>query len=516
MMPASPSAVEFKSVSRIYSMDSIDGKNSVLRANDKLSFTIAQGSIHGLIGENGAGKSTAMKILFGLEQADEGEILLFGKKVRFNSATEAMNSGISMVHQHFMLSENETALENFMLMQKNSAPFSWRSKKQELNEAKKLSKNFGLEIPWEKLVQDLSVGEQQRLEILKALSQNGKILILDEPTAVLTPYETQDLFKKLKDLKSQGYTIILITHKLKEVLQITDYITVMQKGKVTTSLKTTEATVEILTEKMIGKSHENFRLLASSAPQASQKRLHLSKINVEHSGSHLEIENLSVNSGEIVGVAGVEGNGQKELLKLLLHPKKFKKISGEIEILGKDTKKFSTQQLRQLSIGIFPEDRLRYGSVLNLNLLQNFILGYQRKFFTNSFLFPWKKALQICLEQIQKFNVVPGNPQARFSSLSGGNQQKLVAARELFLKPDLLLVSQPTRGVDVGASAFIHQQILAARNSGAAILLISSELDELIHLSDRVIVLYRGRIQAEFSRLQFSENKIGAAMGGIS
>ena len=505
-------AVEFKSVSRIY---------NVHRANDQLSFSMAAGCIHGLIGENGAGKSTAMKMLFGLEKPDEGEILVFGKKVNFSSATAAMNSGIAMVHQHFMLSENETALENFLLMRKNVKTFGWRNHKEELLQAQELSKNYDFEIPWLKPVCELSVGEQQRLEILKALSRHGKILILDEPTAVLTPQEIQDLFKKLRELKKQGHTIILITHKLKEVLEITDSITVMRQGKVTTSLNTSEASVDFLAEKMIGhkmRAAGNFAEagVASATTPFGEKKLQLKELRAETLDFKLDISSLEVHAGEILGIAGVEGNGQKELIQLLMHPKKFKKIEGHLEILGHDTRFYSTRALRQLSLGFFPEDRLRWGSVPSLNLLQNFILGYQRKLLAAKKFLPWNELFKICAEQIKKFNVRPESPLALFSSLSGGNQQKLVVARELYLNPNLILASHPSRGVDIGATEFIHQQLLDAKKGNAAILLISSELDELIKLSDRIVVLYRGRIQAEFSRSHFNENKIGAAMGGIS
>lgn len=521
-------AVEFKNVSRIY------GSN---RANDRLSFSVDAGSIHGLIGENGAGKSTAMKMLFGLEKPDEGEISVFGQPIHFSSATEAMSAGVAMVHQHFMLSENATALENFLLMRGKTKALAWRKPRKELLEAQQLSQNYGFEIPWMKPVRELSVGEQQRLEILKALSRKGRILILDEPTAVLTPSEIKDLFKKLRELKNRGYTVILITHKLKEVLEITDEVTILRQGQVTAQLKTAQVDAEILAEKMMGHAlNKAFRkldsdsslnsdsnslassslALASSDKNHENKKLILEKVKARKTDFTLDIASLEVRAGEIVGLAGVEGNGQKELVELLLHPQKFRSIEGQVEILGQKTKKFSTHQIRQLSMGVFPEDRLRWGAVSSMNLVENFLLGYHRKWHADKKILAWKELSKVVNEQIKKFNIKASGPKAAFSSLSGGNQQKLVAARELYSEPQLLVVSQPTRGVDIGAAEFIHQQLLtAAKNKNTAILLISSELDELLKLSDRILVIYRGSIQTQFSRSQYDENKIGAAMGGL-
>lgn len=499
-------AVEFKNVSRIYER---------CRANDHLSFSITQGSIHGLIGENGAGKSTAMKMLFGLEQPDEGEIFVFGQKVQFSSATEAMNSGIAMVHQHFMLAENLTALENFMLVQSSSSPWQLRNKRSELALAEEFARSYHFTIPWLKPINELSIGEQQRLEILKALSRRGKILILDEPTAVLTPHEIQEFFKKLRALKSQGQTLILITHKLKEVLEITDEVTILRQGKVVDRLQTAQANASILSEKMIGHRLETLQVTSAEMTSAKDKtkKLRLKNIKAETASARLEVPLLEITGGEILGIAGVEGNGQQELIDLLLHPKSFKKIEGELELLGQSTLGLSTSRLRQLSLGVLPEDRLHRGSVSTMNLTENFLLGYQHQMKWG--FISWAELEKETNKNIQKFNVVPADPLARFSSLSGGNQQKLVAARELSHNPELIFAFQPTRGVDIGAADFIHRQILAAKNRQAAVLLISSELDELLKLSDRILVFFRGRVQAEFSRSSFNENKIGAAMGGF-
>ncbi len=501
-------AIEFRKVSKTY---------GACRANDDLSFKVTAGSIHGFIGENGAGKSTAMKMLFGLETPDSGEIFVFGQHIRFSSATDGIQAGIAMVHQHFMLAENLTALENFLLIQNSSRPWSLRNYSAELAEAQKFAQSYNFEIPWMKPVHELSVGEQQRLEILKALSQRGKILILDEPTAVLTPQETEELFKRLTELKKQGHTLILITHKLKEVLEITDEITILRQGKVVASMKTSEATPSLLAEKMIG--HSLDQESESSLPRSTSKnealRLNLQNIKAVKNNVQLHIPALKLHHGEIIGIAGVEGNGQKELTELLLNPKSFSSIEGELEILGTSMKNHSTAQIRELSLGVFPEDRLRLGSISSMNLVQNFLLGYQKKFSAAGKLLSWASLKLKTMEGIEKFSVSPSDPMNTFSSLSGGNQQKLVAARELYFKPDLIFAFHPTRGVDIGAAHFIHQQLLAAKARGAGVLVISSELDELLKLSDRILVLYRGQIQAQFSREQFDENQIGAAMGGI-
>lgn len=502
-------AVEFKKISKRF--------GSTV-ANDQISFTVAPGTIHGIIGENGAGKSTAMKILFGFYEADEGEVLIHGKPVQLTSPTEAMKAGIGMVHQHFMLAEPVTALDNILLHHSGPA-FGKLNRAKEKVRLEALAESYGFNIDLSAPVEELSVGAQQRLELLKILSHNSDIIILDEPTAVLTPQEVQDLFRNLKTLRDQGKTILLITHKLKEVIGITDNVTIFRAGQVIGCRKTTETQSSELAELMVGR-----RLTAPTERTTSvaAKEILCFKDLSAQLGDH-QVQNLhfQVHSQEIVGIAGVEGNGQDVLIRALLEPDSLKRksVKGEVHIVGKTSvtshNKKSAQQIRALGVGAFPEDRLRFGALAQKSLLENFLLGRQRlKQFTRGIFLNQKALLKATSEALKSYDIRPQNPQLNFSQLSGGNQQKLVVARELADQPSLILAAQPTRGVDIGAIEFIHQQLRDARDRGAGVLLISSELDELLTLSDRILVMYKGRIVKEFSRQEFNETAIGAAMGG--
>lgn len=485
-------AVEFKNVSKHF---------GDVKANSDISFQTAAGSIHGIIGENGAGKSTAMKILFGLYRVDSGSVLIHGSEVSFKSSIDAMNSKIGMVHQHFMLAEPLTALDNILLQQKGSA-FSVLPRAEQKKRLQEISKHYGFEIDLDAKVKDLSVGVQQRLEILKILSEDSEILILDEPTAVLTPQEVQDLFTNLRKLKNEGKTILIITHKLKEVMSLTDAVTVFRAGAVVGNKKTSETSVEDLAEMMVGRRlqypQERKTSIDSSAPVLEVKNLHC-----ELQSAQIHDINLKVHRREILGIAGVEGNGQDILIRALLNKQDLKRrsFSGEIVIHG--------------SQASFPEDRLRFGALANCPVWENFLLGQQQfvKFKTGFFL-KTKEILKAAHSAIKNYDIRPQNVFLPFENLSGGNQQKLVVARALTQNPDFILAAQPTRGVDIGAIEFIHNQLRHSRDEGAGILLISSELDELMSLSDRIIVIYKGRFIAELSREQFNEIEIGAAMGG--
>lgn len=495
-MSISP-AIEFRKVSRFYGNQ---------KANDQVSFSVQEGHIHGIVGENGAGKSTAMKLLFGLETPDTGEIYVFGKKVNFKNSIQAMKEGIGMVHQHFMLADEMTALENFLLFKENRSFLRKINWKEELALAQKISLEYGFPLRWELPVNKLSVGEQQRLEILKALSLKGKILILDEPTAVLTPQEADDFFSKLLELKSKGHTILIITHKLKEVLKLTDAVTVFRKGKVIQNFKTGSLSIDHLAEAMVGR--KIFFEKRNLHPKNFKNEEVLKLENLQFKNQSLNIKSLHIQAGEIVGLAGVEGNGQKELIEFMASAKTFKNKIHEgvtFEVLGQN----SLANINPEQVAFFPEDRLKVGSVASMNLAENFLLGHQKSFWIS-----WPVVEQETLWSLKKFQINSEDPKAVFSSLSGGNQQKLVVARELSRNPQFILAAHPTRGVDIGAIEFIHEQLIQFQEKGAGIFLVSSELEELMKLSDRIYVIYRGNIVAEFSRKDFDERKIGAAMGG--
>lgn len=485
-------AIEFKNVSKSFGQ---------VLANSDISFSVAQGSIHAIVGENGAGKSTAMKILFGMYQPTDGEILLHGSPVEFASPIDAMAAKIGMVHQHFMLAEPLTALDNILLHQKGSA-FSILPRKAQKQRLEEIANRYGFNLNLSAKVEDLSVGEQQRLEILKILSQDSEILILDEPTAVLTPQEVQDLFKNLRRLKSEGKTILIITHKLKEVMSLTDTVTIFRAGRIVGQKVTAETNTEELAELMVGHrlQHPEER---KTQINENKSVLSFNKVSARLGTQNISDLTLSVHSGEIVGVAGVEGNGQNVLIRALLDRASLDKGSfvGDIHL--------------DESFGSFPEDRLRFGVLPSRPIFENFLLGQQRKnLFSKGPLLRQNEILNRTQEAMSQYDIRPANPHLEFEKLSGGNQQKLVVARTLSQSPQVILAAQPTRGVDIGAIEFIHNQLRLARDQGAGILLISSELDELMTLADRIVVIYKGRLVAEFSRTQFDEIALGTAMGG--
>ncbi|WP_413586211.1 ABC transporter ATP-binding protein [Bdellovibrio sp. HCB274] len=484
-------AVEFRGISKIFG-DCV--------ANEDISFKVTAGTIHGIVGENGAGKSTAMKILFGLYSPTDGEFLVHGTTQNFSSSIDAMKAKIGMVHQHFMLAEPLTALDN-ILLQQDGGPFSLLPRAQQLKKLNEVAARYGFDVDLNATVEDLSVGAQQRVEILKILSQDSEILILDEPTAVLTPQEVQDFFANLRQLKAEGKTILIITHKLKEVMAITDEVTVFRAGKVIGTRKTSETSIPDLAEMMVGRRLQN---PVERGTQIDPKPvINVQNLSAQLGNHKVDNLNLKVQTREVVGIAGVEGNGQDILIRALLDQHAFSKkhFSGTIQINGK--------------VGSFPEDRLRFGVLPNRPAFENYLLGQQRtaKFARGIFL-KMKDIIPATRQAMEQYDVRPRNENLEFSRFSGGNQQKLVVARALLQQPQAVIAAQPTRGVDIGAIEFIHNEIRAARDAGAGVLLISSELDELMALSDRIVVLYKGRFVAEFLRGDFDEIKIGAAMGG--
>jgi simple sugar transport system ATP-binding protein len=505
-MTASPPAVEFIGIGK---------KFGECHAARDLTFQIAAGAIHAIVGENGAGKSTAMKILFGLYQPEVGTVRVQGQEVHFNSPTEAMDLGIGMVHQHFMLADPLSALDNILLFQKSAKALQPLNRQEHQAHLQKLAAEYQFDIDWNAPVQSLSVGTQQRIEILKILSQDSKIIILDEPTAVLTPQEIEDLFRNLRKLKAKGCTILIITHKLKEVMAVADAVTVLRAGRVVTNKKISDTSVEDLAENMVGRKIKNLTLSERTHFSNQNFILKLSDVNLSGAEGSLTHINLQVRTGEIVGVAGVEGNGQDGLIRSLLDPRSLK-LGGAIEIKAQSTLELSASQIRGLGLAAFPEDRLRFGALKQRPLYENFILGYHNsaEYSRHGFL-KFKTIFEKTKAAMEKFDVRPRDFLSPLDKLSGGNQQKLVVARELQNNPDFILAAKPTRGVDIGAIEFIHEQLLAARNRGAGILLVSSELEELMTLSDRIVVLFKGQIVKEFLRANnYNEVQIGAAMGG--
>ncbi|MBL7670720.1 MAG: ABC transporter ATP-binding protein [Bdellovibrionaceae bacterium] len=473
-----PIVVEFQDVTKVFG-------NS--KANDQLSFKIIRNSIHALVGENGAGKSTAMKILFGLVSADSGKILIDGKPERIHSTLRARALGLGMVHQHFVLATEHSALEN-VLFSETVSPFQILNRTQKKIEYQKLAEQYGFQIPWDKSVAELSVGEQQRVEILKVLQQKARLLILDEPTAVLTPQEVLGFFKNLQELKNQGCTIVLITHKLKEVLAICDTVTVIRQGHAVQTLAVADTNQDQLAEMMVGRRIQWSRRELSPGTSVSKQNEPILKIP-----AHQPLA-FQVNAGEVVGIAGVEGNGQAELIEVILNIKKA--------------------QASKIHMGVFPEDRLRVGSVPKASVMENFILGFDSDpAFCNYGWLRWNEVKKSTVESLQKYDVRPVSPELPFEQFSGGNQQKIIVARELCRNPEFILAAQPTRGVDVGAVEFIHEELLRAQERGAGILLISFDLDELLKLSTRILVLFNKKFVLELDRENFNELELGRAMG---
>ncbi|MBC7692052.1 MAG: ABC transporter ATP-binding protein [Methylotenera sp.] len=510
-MTTQPLAVELRGLAKRF--------GSVI-ANAGIQLEVRAGSIHGVIGENGAGKSTAMKMLYGMYAPDEGEILIQGKPLRFKSPSDAIHAGIGMVHQHFMLAGPHTALDNIILGAEPSH-LGVLDRAGARTKLQALCKQYGLPLDLDAPVETLSVGVQQRIEILKLLYRNAQILILDEPTAVLTPQETEELLGNLKKLKAEGKTILIITHKLKEVLSFTDEVTVFRGGKVSGRVKTSETNAQQLANLMVGREVvlkvQEVESAAGVKHTFGKCLLRVERLNLKQKGhSHLKDVSFEVRAGEVVGIAGVEGNGQTELIEAILHPSDPRCLtSGKVRVLDQDVTDRKTFEIRALGVGVIPQDRHHQGLLLERSVKENFLLGLHRRrqFAKHGFIL--QKALDQSVEKaLENYDVRPRRADIAVGGLSGGNQQKLIIAREFECGPQVLIAAQPTRGVDVGAIEFIHRRILKARSEGVATLLISSELDEILTLSDRILVIYEGQIVGDHLRGQADENQIGLKMGG--
>ena len=493
----------------------IDKSFGVVHANRGISLMIPAGTIHGIIGENGAGKSTLMSILYGFYQADKGKILVKGEPAKILTPSDAIARGIGMVHQHFMLVHNFTVLENIILGAEGE-PLLKTSIAKARSELERLERDYGLEVDPDAIVDDLPVGLQQRVEILKALFRGADILILDEPTGVLTPAEADHLFRILRQLKDEGKTIVLITHKLREIMAVTDNVSVMRQGALVATRKTNETTVEELAELMVGR---RVLLRVEKGPaRPGDVLLSVRNLTVKDARGVTMVDNISfdVRAGEIVGIAGVAGNGQSELLETVTGIRKA--VSGTVTLDGRPvdlTGAADAADLRERGMAHVPEDRHHMGLVLPFEESENAILGYHRhEKYAKGVLLDVEAVRADAREKIRKYDIRPADPRLKTANFSGGNQQKIVLAREMEQDPKVLIVGQPTRGVDVGAIEFIHKRLIEMRDRGKAVLLVSVELDEIRSLSDRILVMFAGRVVGERDS-EATEGELGLLMAGV-
>ena len=487
-----------------------------VQANRDIDLVVKPGSIHGIIGENGAGKSTLMSILYGFYQADRGTIAMKGRQVSIPDSQTAIELGIGMVHQHFMLVDNFTVLENIILGAEGGGILNTAIGKAR-RELIRLEEEYGLAVDPDAVVGDLAVGLQQRVEILKALYREADVLILDEPTGVLTPAEADHLFRILERLRSEGKTVVLITHKLREIMAVTDTVSVMRRGEMVATRRTAETSMEELAELMVGR-----RVLLSVEKQEArpaEQRLSVANLTVEDGRGVAMVKDVSfqVHAGEIVGIAGVAGNGQSELLQAIAGMRRAR--SGVVMLNGEPVDVTSglgasdPSELRERRLAHVPEDRHHEGLVLPFLEQENAVLGYHDRY-SSGLLLDTGAIREVAEREIEAYDIRPPNPKLKTANFSGGNQQKVVLAREMERDPDVLLIGQPTRGVDVGAIEFIHRRIIEMRDAGKAILLVSVELDEIRSLADRILVMFDGRIVGERSP-QATENELGLLMAGV-
>ncbi len=503
-----PPAIELRGISKAF---------GPVQANKDITLSVARGAIHGIVGENGAGKSTLMSILYGFYRADAGEIFINGERREIHNSQDAIAAGIGMVFQHFKLVENFTVLENVILGAEEGAllrPSLARAR----DLLTTLAAEYELSVDPEALIEDLTVGHQQRVEILKALYRKADILILDEPTGVLTPAEADHLFRILRNLRDEGKTIILITHKLREIMDITDTVSVMRRGQMTATVKTAETGPEQLAELMVGRKVLLEVEKTPAHPGPAVLEIEDLRVTDESGVDRLKGISLQVRAGEILGIAGVSGNGQSELLEVLGG---YRNASGRILLNGipldLSGRHSDGQSRRAAGIAHVPEDRQREGLIMEFAAWENIAFGYHNdpKYQKNTLFMDNRALREDTRQKMKHFDVRPPIPRLKARNFSGGNQQKLVLAREIERNPDLLLVGQPTRGVDIGAIEFIHKRIIELRDQGKAILLVSVELEEILSLSDRIVVMFDGRIMGERIPAETDERELGLLMAGV-
>ena len=503
--------------SPILELSQINKSFGHVHANKNISLKINKGTIHGIIGENGAGKSTLMSIVFGLYQADSGTININGNTVNLKSPRDSIISGIGMVHQHFMLVENFTVLENIILGFEGELVFGKKLEQAKKN-LKNLCETYKLNIDLDSTISDLSVGFRQRVEILKSLYRGAEVLILDEPTGVLTPQEVDELFKILRSLQKEGKTIVLITHKLNEIMDLTSEVSVMRQGEIVGHKKTESTNKEELAEMMVGRTV----LLRINKTEVKKGNVvfRVNNLEVKDDLGVLRVKNVNIeiHEGEILGLAGVTGNGQTELLEALSGIRKVE--SGEVQLFNETVSDqnnyLNPKDLKEKGLAHVPEDRQRMGLISDFKAYENLIFGYHHQEpYSKSSILKEKNILSHSQKAMEEYDVRPRSPNLITSNFSGGNQQKIILSRELNENPKVLLVGQPTRGVDIGAIEFIHQRLIDMRNKGTAILLVSVELEEILSLSDRIAVMFDGKIVGEKINQDITDRDIGLLMAGI-
>jgi simple sugar transport system ATP-binding protein len=505
-------------VSPILELKNINKSFGHVHANKNINLTINKGTIHGIIGENGAGKSTLMSIVYGLYQADSGKILVNEKEIKLRSPRDSIENGIGMVHQHFMLVENFTVLENIILGFEGELIFGKNLDKAK-SDLKKLCESYKLNIDLDSVISDLSVGIRQRIEILKSLYRGAEVLILDEPTGVLTPQEVDELFKILRSLKEEGKTIVLITHKLNEIMDLTSEVSVMRQGEVVGHTNTNNTDKEKLAEMMVGRSV----LLRINKSEAKKGDVVFSVrdlvVKDDLDVTRVKKISLDIHAGEILGLAGVTGNGQTELLEALSGIRKVE--SGEIHLfdekISDQDNYLNPRDLKEKDLAHIPEDRQRMGLVTEFKAHENLIFGYHHQEpYSKSSILQEKEIMSFSKKVMEEYDVRPTSPNLITSNFSGGNQQKIILSRELNENPKVLLIGQPTRGVDIGAIEFIHQRLIDMRDKGAAILLVSVELEEVLSLSDRIVVMFDGNIVGEKINKDVTDRDLGLLMAGVA
>ena len=481
-------------------------------ANDNITLQVKKGEIHALLGENGAGKSTLMNVLFGLYQPDGGEIRVKGEPVKISNPNVANDLGIGMVHQHFMLVDKFTVTENIILGNEPTASSMIDMKKAE-TQVRELSERYGLAVDPTAKIADISVGMQQRVEILKTLYRGADILIFDEPTAVLTPQEIQELIQIMRNLVNEGKSIILITHKLREIMEVCDRVTVIRRGKGIGTLNVADTNPNELAELMVGRE-VHFKTEKQSA-NPGRKVLEISNLVVKNAQNCSAVDqlNLTVHAGEIVGIAGVDGNGQTELIEAITGLMKAE--SGSIKLNGQEIMNLPPRKIIEAGVGHIPQDRHKHGLVLDFPIGENIVLqSYYQEPYSKRGILNFKSIYEKARQIIKEFDVRTPDEYTKARALSGGNQQKAIIGREIDRNPDLLIAAQPTRGLDVGAIEFIHKRLIEQRDQGKAVLLVSFELDEILNVSDRIAVIYEGKIVAIVDPKETTEQELGLLMAG--